>query len=78
MKTTVIETKQQAGGRWIATFVDVPSISGYGVSEEEAIANAMGIGLRVSATLQPAEDLMVGNNTVRNHQLSDGTPLGGI
>jgi len=44
-----IETEQETDGRWLAEILDLPGVMAYGTTEEEAIANAEAIGLRVIA-----------------------------
>ena len=45
----VFETEQEEDGRWIAEIPDLPGVMAYGSSQEEAIANAEAIALRVIA-----------------------------
>jgi predicted RNase H-like HicB family nuclease len=44
-----IETEQEDDGRWIAEVADIPGISVYGETEEQARANAYALALRVDA-----------------------------
>jgi predicted RNase H-like HicB family nuclease len=42
-----VETELEADGRWIAEIVDVPGVMAYGATENEAIASAQALALRV-------------------------------
>jgi len=44
-----IEFEQEADGRWIAEIVELPGVLAYGDSQEEAIAHAQALALRVVA-----------------------------
>ncbi|MDE3135087.1 MAG: type II toxin-antitoxin system HicB family antitoxin [Acidobacteriota bacterium] len=44
-----IETEREADGRWIAEVPELPGVMAYGSSEEEAIATAEALALRVLA-----------------------------
>jgi predicted RNase H-like HicB family nuclease len=44
-----IELEQEADGRWIADVVELPGVLAYGVSQDEAIAHAQALALRVIA-----------------------------
>jgi predicted RNase H-like HicB family nuclease len=44
-----IETARETDGRWIAEIVDVPGVMAYGATENEAMASAQALALRVLA-----------------------------
>ena len=46
------ETERETDGRWIAEIVDMPGVMAYGQTEQEAIASARALALRVLADLQ--------------------------
>ena len=59
-----VETEMEADGRWIAEIVDVPGVMAYGSTEQEAIASAQAVALRVLADRieeqkEPAETVTV-------------------
>ena len=43
------ETEQEVDGRWIAEIPDLPGVMSYGQTQEEAIAHASALALRVVA-----------------------------
>jgi len=44
-----LETEQEDDGRWIAEIPELPGVLAYGQTEQEAIARAEALGLRVIA-----------------------------
>jgi len=44
-----VETELEADGRWIAEIVDVPGVMAYGATENEAVASAQALALRILA-----------------------------
>jgi predicted RNase H-like HicB family nuclease len=44
-----VETELETDGRWIAEIVDVPGVMVYGTTEDETVALARGLALRVIA-----------------------------
>ena len=44
-----IETEEEVDGRWIADVVEIPGAMAYGRTQEQAIARAQAIALRVIA-----------------------------
>jgi predicted RNase H-like HicB family nuclease len=42
-----VETELETDGRWIAEIVDVPSVLAYGATENEAVASAQALALRI-------------------------------
>lgn len=44
-----VETELESDGRWIAEIVDVPGVMAYGASENEAVASAQALALRILA-----------------------------
>ena len=44
-----LETELEVDGRWIAEVLELPGVLVYGATEEEAIANAEALALRVIA-----------------------------
>lgn len=44
-----IEVEQELDGRWIAEVIELPGVLAYGTSQEEAIAHAQALALRVVA-----------------------------
>ena len=44
-----IETEKEVDGRWIADVVEIPGAMAYGPTQEQAIAKAQAIALRVLA-----------------------------
>jgi predicted RNase H-like HicB family nuclease len=59
-----VETELEADGRWIAEIVDVPGVMAYGATENEAIASAQALALRILADRieqqkEPAETVTV-------------------
>lgn len=54
----IIETDREEGGRWIADIPDLPGVTAYGGTREEAIARAEALALRVLADrLEHGEDI---------------------
>jgi predicted RNase H-like HicB family nuclease len=49
MRTFIIETEQEADGRWIAEVSDLPGTLAYGASPDEAWARVQALALRVIA-----------------------------
>ena len=47
--TYVIETGQEADGRWIAEIKDLPGVMAYGATRQEAITKAQVLAFRVLA-----------------------------
>ena len=45
----IVETEQEADGRWIADVRDLPGVLAYGASRAEAIVRAESLALRVLA-----------------------------
>ncbi len=43
------ETEQEEDGRWLAEIPELPGVLAYGQTEQEAIARAEALGLRVLA-----------------------------
>ncbi|HKV62700.1 MAG TPA: hypothetical protein VJO16_12345 [Candidatus Acidoferrum sp.] len=44
-----VETEREADGRWIAEIVEVPGVLAYGATENEAVASAQALALRILA-----------------------------
>jgi len=44
-----VETEREDDGRWIAEVLDLPGVMAYGVTENEAVASAQALALRVLA-----------------------------
>ena len=44
-----IETEKEVDGRWIADVIEIPGAMAYGTTQEQAIAKAQAIALRVLA-----------------------------
>ena len=44
-----IELEQEVDGRWIAEVVELPGVMAYGATQEQAIAQAQALALRVVA-----------------------------
>lgn len=44
-----IEIEQESDGRWIAEIPDLPGVLSYGATQEEAVARAQALALRVLA-----------------------------
>ena len=44
-----VETELETDGRWIAEIVDVPGVLAYGATENEAVASAQALALRILA-----------------------------
>jgi predicted RNase H-like HicB family nuclease len=44
-----LETEQEEDGRWLAEVPELPGVLAYGQTEQEAIARAEALGLRVLA-----------------------------
>jgi predicted RNase H-like HicB family nuclease len=44
-----VETEREDDGRWIAEVVDLPGVMAYGATENEAVASAQALALRVLA-----------------------------
>lgn len=61
-QTYKIETEQEDDGRWIAEIVDLAGVMAYGSSEQEAIANAEALALRVIA--DRIEETKIGTSRV--------------
>lgn len=62
--TYKVETEIEADGRWIAEIPDLPGVLAYGLSENEAVASAQALALRVLADRieerkEPAETVTV-------------------
>ena len=47
--TFTIETELEVDGRWIADVIEIPGAMAYGSTQEQAIAKAQAIALRVIA-----------------------------
>lgn len=45
----IVELEQEEDGRWIAEFIEIPGAMAYGKTQEEAIARAEALALRVVA-----------------------------
>jgi predicted RNase H-like HicB family nuclease len=45
----MVETEQEADGRWIAEVADLPGVLTYGSTREEAVSKAEALSLRVLA-----------------------------
>ena len=44
-----VELEQESDGRWIAEILELPGVMAYGPSEQEAVAKAKALALRVVA-----------------------------
>ncbi|MGC2527785.1 MAG: hypothetical protein WA639_08560 [Candidatus Acidiferrum sp.] len=44
-----VETEREVDGRWIAEVLDLPGVMAYGSTENEAVASAQALALRVLA-----------------------------
>jgi predicted RNase H-like HicB family nuclease len=44
-----VETEREDDGRWIAEVLDLPGVMAYGATENEAVASAQALALRVIA-----------------------------
>jgi predicted RNase H-like HicB family nuclease len=44
-----VETGREDDGRWIAEVLDLPGVMAYGTTENEAVASAQALALRVLA-----------------------------
>jgi len=44
-----VETEREDDGRWIAEVLDLPGVMAYGITENEAVASAQALALRVLA-----------------------------
>ena len=44
-----VETEREDDGRWIAEVLDLPGVMAYGTTENEAVASAPALALRVLA-----------------------------
>jgi predicted RNase H-like HicB family nuclease len=44
-----VETEREDDGRWIAEVLDLPGVMAYGTTENEAVASAQALALRVLA-----------------------------
>lgn len=44
-----VETEREDDGRWIAEVLDLPGVMAYGSTENEAVASAQALALRVLA-----------------------------
>lgn len=44
-----VETEREEDGRWIAEVLDLPGVMAYGTTENEAVASAQALALRVLA-----------------------------
>ena len=53
-----VETEQEEDGRWIAEVLELPGVLAYGQSEQEAMARAQALGLRVLAERLEHGELM--------------------
>jgi predicted RNase H-like HicB family nuclease len=47
--TLTIDVEREADGRWLAEVPELPGVLAYGVSEEDAVARAEALALRVFA-----------------------------
>ena len=47
--TFTVEYEREDDGRWLAEVIELPGVLGYGGSENEAIAKAQALALRVLA-----------------------------
>ncbi len=59
-----VETEREDDGRWIAEVLDLPGVMAYGATENEAVASAQALALRVladriEAQREPTETLTV-------------------
>jgi predicted RNase H-like HicB family nuclease len=59
-----VETEREDDGRWIAEVLDLPGVMAYGTTENEAVASAQALALRVladriEAQKEPAETVTV-------------------
>ena len=48
-QTYTVETEQETDGRWIAEIPLLPGVMAYGVTRDEAFANATAVAFRVIA-----------------------------
>jgi predicted RNase H-like HicB family nuclease len=44
-----VQTEREDDGRWIAEVLDLPGVMAYGATENEAVASAQALALRVLA-----------------------------
>jgi predicted RNase H-like HicB family nuclease len=44
-----VESEREGDGRWIAEVMDLPGVMAYGTTENEAVASAQALALRVLA-----------------------------
>jgi len=63
-QTYKVETEREIDGRWIAEIAALPGVMAYGSTENEAVASAQALALRVLADRieeqkEPAETLTV-------------------
>ena len=49
MITFTVEYEREADGRWLAEVIELPGVPAYGGTENEAIAKAQALALRVLA-----------------------------
>jgi Uncharacterized conserved protein len=49
MMTFTVEYEREADGRWLAEVIELPGVLAYGDTENEAIAKAQALALRVLA-----------------------------
>jgi len=49
MVTFTVEYEQEDDGRWLAEVIELPGVLAYGATENEAIAKAQALALRVLA-----------------------------
>jgi predicted RNase H-like HicB family nuclease len=49
MKVYTVEFEQEDDGRWIADVIDIPGVTVYGATPEEAMKHAQALALRVLA-----------------------------
>lgn len=59
-----VETEVEDDGRWIAEVVDLPGVMAYGATENEAVASAQALALRlladkIEAQKEPTETVTV-------------------
>ncbi len=50
-----VETEVEDDGRWIAEVMELPGVMAYGATENEAVASAQALALRVLADLIEAQ-----------------------
>jgi predicted RNase H-like HicB family nuclease len=49
MKDFLVDTEREDDGRWIGEVAELPGVLAYGATEEEAVARAKALALRVLA-----------------------------